>query len=106
MKRENIIVTGYAKLPGGLTATELYKVVGVAILVNRKTGLIKEIECSLATNLAKEYVKDIIVGRKLNDISIIEKDFELNYFGSAKKAIISAIKIASEKFNQIGDINE
>ncbi|MCK5762888.1 MAG: DUF3870 domain-containing protein [Clostridiales bacterium] len=101
IKNDDILITAYAKLPNGITATELYKVVGVALLVDRKTSLIKDVECSLATDLAENYIKRIIIGKTLNDISGIEKEFELNYFGSAKKAIVSAVKIASEKYNEI-----
>ncbi|MEA3422585.1 MAG: DUF3870 domain-containing protein [Bacillota bacterium] len=101
MKNDDILITAYAKLPNGITATELYKVVGVALLVDRKTSLIKDIECSLVTELAKNYIKGIVIGKTLNDISAIVEDFELNYYGSAKKAIISAVKIASEKYNEL-----
>lgn len=101
MKKDEILVTGYAKLPQGITATELYSIIGMSILLDRDTGLILDTECTLATRVAKEFVNKIVVGKRLDNIKEIEACFEDSYFGPAKKAIISAIHICREKYLQI-----
>ncbi len=94
-------VTGYAKLPQGITASELYSVICVGLLVDKTTGLIIEAECSLVTSLANKVFSSLVVGKKITDIEEIEKGFVESYYGSAKKALISALRTCNEKYNQI-----
>ena len=100
MKNE-AFVTGYAKLPQGITARELYSVICVGLLVDKKTGVIKDAECSLVTSLANRVFHSLVVGMDINDIEAIERGFVETYFGSAKKALVSALHTCHEKFNQI-----
>ncbi len=101
MENNEILVTGYAKLPQGITATELYTIVGMSILLERNTGLILDLDCTLATQVARDFVKRIVVGKNLTNLEDIENCFEKNYFGSAKKALISAIRTCNERYTQI-----
>lgn len=103
MKRKHLFISGYAKLPSGTTAAELYKVVAVGILVDRESGQIMDADCSLVTSVAKEHVKDILVGNNILHIAEIEKEFIERYFGSAKKALISAVRKCHEKYIRILD---
>ena len=96
-----VFVTGYAKLPQGITASELYTVICVGLLVDRNTGIIKDAECSLVTNLAKKVFYDLVVNKDISNIEVIEQGFVDCYYGSAKKALISAMRTCYEKFNQI-----
>lgn len=100
MKNE-VFVTGYAKLPQGITASELYTVICIGLLVDKETGIILDAECSLVTNLAKSVFKSLVVDQDLNDIEAIEAGFLKHYYGSAKKALISAMRTCHEKLNQI-----
>lgn len=99
--KNEVFVTGYAKLPQGITASELYTVICVGILVDRETGIILDAECSLVTSLARRVFKELVVNHSLRDVDEIEKGFIKHYFGSAKKALISATRTCHEKFNQI-----
>ncbi|MCK8059538.1 MULTISPECIES: DUF3870 domain-containing protein [unclassified Fusibacter] len=99
---ENIIfVTGYAKLPQGITATELYTVIAVGVLLDRETGLITDVDCSLVTTVARQFVKELIVGKSILDLESIEKAFTERYHGSARKALLSSLKIINEKYQNI-----
>ena len=73
MESNEILITGYAKLPQGITAQELYSVIAVGLVVEKNSGVIIDSDCSLATQLAKNFVKKILVGSSLNDIDNIEK---------------------------------
>ncbi|MCT4633303.1 MAG: DUF3870 domain-containing protein [Firmicutes bacterium] len=101
MEKRDIFLTGYAKLPRGITATELYSVIAVGIVVEYPSGNIKDVDCSLVTSTAKVFVKDMMVGKNIMDFDVIERDFNTVYFGSARKALISAVKSCHEKFTQI-----
>ncbi|MTI68293.1 MAG: DUF3870 domain-containing protein [Firmicutes bacterium] len=101
MKREKLFLTGYAKLPEGITAWELYKVIGVGMTVDKETGKILETECTFATEMAKNFINDLVVGKNINCVHEIEEELEKYYYGSAKKPIISAIRSCSNKYKQI-----
>ncbi|OJV64012.1 MAG: hypothetical protein BGO41_07095 [Clostridiales bacterium 38-18] len=103
METNHIFLTGYAKLPQGITAKELYAVIAVGVVIDIKTSEIVDADCTLATALAKSVVKNLLVGSKLNDLDKIEKGFKNHYYGSARKAILSAIKTCNEKYRQILD---
>lgn len=101
MKTSEIFISGYARLPQGITAEEMYTVMVVGMIVDRETGMILDAECSLVTDLAKKFFRELLVGKSLNQITEIEEALTLRYYGSARKALISAIKIAYEKYRQI-----
>lgn len=101
VEKRDIFLTGYAKLPRGITATELYSVIAVGIVVEYPSGCIKDVDCSLVTNTAKGFVKELIVGKNLKDVDLIESELNNYYYGSARKALISAFKTCYEKFVQI-----
>lgn len=46
---ERVLFSGYAKLPVGITAAEMYKVIGVIVVVDMKSGLIVKADCRLHT---------------------------------------------------------
>ncbi len=94
-----VLFSGYAKLPAGITASELYKVIGLVVIVDIDTGEILDADCTLATQLACKYVNEIIVGQTFEQgpeqvIRILDQAYQ----GSAKKAIITAIRIIYDKY--------
>lgn len=98
---DKVFVTGYAKLPQGITASEMYHVICLGLLVEKETGEIIDAECSLVTSLAKRVFRELVVGKDIKKMNDIEKDFVKVYYGSAKKALISAMRTCHEKYLQI-----
>lgn len=101
MKDKEILLTGYAKLPSGITAKELYEVVALALVVDYNTGRISEVDSTLATNVAKNFVKKLITSKNINNVEKIELDFKRYYYGSAEKALVSALKSCKHQYDQI-----
>ncbi|MEW6243419.1 MAG: DUF3870 domain-containing protein [Bacillota bacterium] len=96
--RDTLFFSGYAKLPAGITASELYKVVGVGLEVDQR-GYILAAECTLATGVGRDFFIRMVKGLNLEeDFDAIVADIEERYHGSAQKAIITAMKIIREKF--------
>lgn len=98
---ENIVLfSGYAKLPTGITATEIYKIVGITVLIDMRTGIITHADCTLATHLARRHVSRAIIGHTLKEgpehlVQLISRIYQ----GSAKKAIITALRIIYDKYH-------
>ena len=99
-KHEMVLFSGYAKLPEGITATEMYKVIALVVVVDVSTGLIVEADCTLATELARKQVSNLLVGFNLGESSEeLQASINRKYQGSAKKAIITAIRIITDKYH-------
>lgn len=103
MEPYEIFISGYAKLPTGTTAEELYKVIALGIILDKNTGIIIDADCSLVTTVAKVHVRNLLVGRNILDIEEIESEFKHRYFGPVKKALISAARKCHTKYKQILD---
>lgn len=101
MTENEILLTGYARLPKGITATEIYGSVAIGILADQQTGTIMDIECSLVTELARNFVRRLVKGHNLLEFEKIEAEFTKHYYGSAEKALITAIKRCCDKYKQI-----
>ncbi|MDF2875477.1 MAG: hypothetical protein K0R22_2160 [Sporomusa sp.] len=95
---KHILFSGYAKLPTGITASEIYKVIGVVLLVNEDTGEIIQADCTLATAVARNHVSSILVGKQIANPDHLVRIVDTTYQGSAKKAIITAIRIIYDKY--------
>lgn len=98
MSEEEVLVTGYAKLPEDITAREFYSVLAVGLLIDSETGIIKDADCTLVTSVARGFFKKLVVGENINEIDKIIHNFEKRYLGQAKKAIIAALKMCYAKF--------
>lgn len=103
MEPYEIFISGYAKLPTGTTAEELYKVIALGIIVDKNTGIILDADCSLVTTVAKLHVHKLLVGKNILNFEEIENEFKSRYYGPAKKALISAFKKCHIKYKQILD---
>ena len=101
MKKYNVFITGYAKLPKGITAAEIYNEIVIGIIVNRYSGEIQDMECSFVTDTAKKYAKELLIGKNLNNIKEIVSDIEDNYFGMAKKSFIAVLINCHERYKII-----
>lgn len=96
---DTIFLTGYARLPAGITASKISDVVGVGVEVDPVSGKIADAECTLATELARGFFRRLVVGRNLDtEFALVVKTIERRYHGSAQKALVTALKTVLEKF--------
>ncbi len=98
MNHHSIFISGYAKLPHGITASALYTVIAVGMIIDEKSGVIEDIDCSLATSIAIDFIKQLLIGKNIMDYDGIVEIFSKRYHGTARKAILSAIKSVNEKY--------
>ncbi len=97
--RRTMFFGGYAKLPTGITAEELYKIVGVGLEIDPADGEIVDADCTLATATAKKVFRQVVVGRRIDeDMNEILSDLKARYHGAAQKALVTALKAVREKY--------
>lgn len=98
MDKNTVFITGYAKLPEGITAKEMYKVICIGLLLDGESGRILDADCTLVTTTARAIVKDILTEKNINNMDEILQEIEARYWGHAKKAVVAAIKMCAERF--------
>lgn len=97
-----VLISGYGKLPAHITSEEVYKTMVVAVLVDMELGTVVDAECSVVTDLAKRFVAKLLIGQNLNNGSEIILDrLEKAYFGQAKRAIESSLKMIISKYQEL-----
>ena len=78
----------------------MYKVIGVIVVVDMKSGLIVKADCTLATELARQYIAQCLIGYNLsNGHEELQNILERQYQGSAKKAVATAMRIIYDKYH-------
>lgn len=98
-QRSSVIFSAYAKLPAGITAYEVHKVIGVVVEIDMHTGRILQAECTLATKLASDFIAKMLVGYNMNDgLDELNAMIEKHYQASAKKAVLAAVRMLNDKF--------
>lgn len=99
VNEKSIFFTGYAKLPASITAEKLYAVIAVGVEVDPDTGVIIECDCTLATQVGKNFFRKLTKGYCLNNgIDDLVQQLETRYYGSARKAIITALRIMYDRW--------
>jgi len=94
-----IFLTGYAKLPDGITASEMFRVVGIGLEVERTTGTVVGADCTLATEVGRQFFRKLVEGRRLEmDFEVMVAEVETRYLGNAQKALVTAMRIARDKY--------
>lgn len=96
---QTIFITGYARIPQGITANQLYRVLGVGLEVNPQSEEITDADCTLATSVGRDFFRKLVIGYNLrHGVEPLVEVFESRYFGSARKAIIAALRIAGRRY--------
>lgn len=99
MNREAVLFSGYARLPSGTVSSEVYGIMALVVLLDVETETIIAAECTLSTRLAERFVSSLLVGRSFKNgpqelVDIIDELYQ----GAAKKAIVTAIRIVSDRY--------
>jgi len=99
-EEHSIYLIAYSSLPKNIAAAKLMDVVGVGVIVDYTTDKILDMSCTLLTDEARMFLKEIIVGRFLNidNLETLIKDVEFRFHGMSQKAICVALKQVFEKY--------
>lgn len=95
---EAVFVSGYAKFPKDITGSEIYNEVGIGLIIDKKSSLIKDVDCTLVTETGKKFISELLIGQNLLKLDSIIEELNDNYYGHAKNAIIAAIKSARKQY--------
>lgn len=94
-----VLFSGYARMPSNTTAQKIYEELALVAVIDMNTGVIHNVECTMVTGLAKEFVSNLIIGYDMNrGVEELLKKLEYKYQGHLKKALASAIKMIGTQY--------
>lgn len=97
-----VLFSGYARLPSNTTAQKFYEELAMVAVIDMNTGVIHNVECTMVTGLAKEFVRELIVGYDMNrGVEELLKTLEYKYQGHLKKALASAVKMIGTQYSEL-----
>lgn len=102
MVENTILVSGYGRLPEGVSSQALYGSVGVILVVDRTDGTIRAADSTLLTQVAREFLREMLLGMSLSDHKEISERIEGRYFGHSQRAVVAAVRRAAEQFERAG----
>lgn len=97
-----VLFSGYARMPSNTTAQRIYEEMALVALIDMDTGVVHNVECTMVTGLAKEFVSNLIIGYDMKQgIEPLVARMERQYQGHLKKALISAIKMVGTQYAEM-----
>ena len=97
--KNTVLLSGYAKLPTNTTAETVYQYLAIAILFDKRSGIILEAEASMVTHIARKFIAQLLIGYNLNDgPDELMETFEEYYHGNAKRALETAMRMVFAKY--------
>lgn len=94
-----VLFSGYARLPAGTVASELYGVMALVFLIDVSNGTIVDVECTLSTRLAERFLASLLIGKQLTrEATDLIDSIQDVYQGTAKKAIVTSLRIVIDKY--------
>ncbi|HLR51583.1 MAG TPA: DUF3870 domain-containing protein [Candidatus Avamphibacillus sp.] len=88
-----VFIAGYARLPAGMAAKNVYDTLTITAEIDKKYGVIVNANCTLATEHGRDYVQHLLRGYSLQDgIEQPVKEVKEHYLGKAGNALASALK--------------
>ena len=97
-----VLFSGYARLPSNTTAQKIYEELALVVVIDMSTGVVHNVECTMVTGLAKEFVSNLIIGYDMKQgIDPLVRLIEQKYQGHLKKALINAIKMVGNQYTEL-----
>ncbi len=95
-------MSGYAKLPTNTTAQKLYDQLVVVVSADYETGIVLDVDCTMATDLGKRFVCTLMQGYDLNrGAGPLLEAIDLRYYGHLKKALLAAAKEICQHYTDL-----
>lgn len=99
MKPDTILCVGYARLPEGMTAEEVYKIFGVGLEIETQSKVIIRAQTTCATVLGDDFITRFFIGRNIEtDFNDCIDNINKHYRGIGVKAILAASKKAYNEY--------
>jgi hypothetical protein len=95
-------IAGHGKLPAGSAAKTEYDTLALTVEIEMKYDVILDVECTLSTQLGRNFVSDLLRGHSLRDgIDDMILSIKRHYHGAVTSALIAALKDVATEYERI-----
>lgn len=92
-------MTAYSKAPQGSAMYERFKHSGLVLEIEKETHLIRNVEFTFVTNLAQQYLEQLVVGANFyTDLELLITRIQEHFLAPSQQSIIVALKNAHQRF--------
>ncbi len=103
----HILLAGYAKLPSNTTASKMFDQLVVVADVDYESGVILDVDCSMATDLGRRFVLTMMKGYNLTGgIESLLEEINLKYYGHLKRALLTAVREIGQQYADLRKENQ
>jgi len=98
---DTVYFISYVRLPENIPAALFNGYVGLGLVINYKTGAIEDNSCTLITDEAKYFLKDIIKGYNIYENDGIEPLIDViktRFHGASQKCLAAILRDVYKKF--------
>jgi len=100
-EKKFIYICGNSRCPDNSSIGSVYETFAVEMVINLMTEEIVDATCLLLTDVGRNFVKSLLVGRHfINEFEDILEDVELYYQALPQKALVCALKVAQNRYKQ------
>lgn len=93
MNNKTLFLAGYARLPQGMAAKNVFESMTITVEIEPKYGVILSADCTLITELGRNFIGKLLRGYSLNDgVEPIIDAIHDCYLGKATSALIAALR--------------
>lgn len=97
-----IFLSGYAKLPEHTTAQKLYDHLVLVVTADKPSGTILDVDCTLATALGRNFIRDLMIGYDLHRGAVPLIDaLNQSYYGHLRKSLQTCMKGICLQYSEI-----
>lgn len=98
---DTILVSGYGRLPEGVASHNLYRTIGVIVVVD-PDGIIIDADSTLLTRTAREFLRGLLMGRSLREPEdALLRVIRERYQGHTQGAILAAVRHLVDQHEQV-----
>ncbi len=102
MNDRTVFLAGYARLPQGMAAQNLFESMTVTMEIDRVYGVVLAADCTLITELGRQFIGGLLRGYSFNEgIQSMIHALEAQYRGKAIGALIAALRDIDHQYQQI-----
>lgn len=99
MPARTVFLAGHALLPQASTAQSVYRDLVITVEIEPEYSVIVRASCNLVTELGREYIARLLVGRSLQTgIDDIVAEVQDVYHGAVQNAIIAALRDLARRY--------
>ena len=99
MKYRTAYFAGYAKFPSNVSVNTIYSSFTLGVVISLDTGVITNADCTLITPMAREMVKDYLVGYNIVlDYDEMVQEITIRHQGVCCKAILRSLAEIHRKY--------